>query len=169
MVLVLSLLFEIEPYDPVSFVAAFVLLFIVAFLASILKQKKNMRIAPTLALLGVSIPLNAYSQRDETLPHATLKEIHQNKEVPDPAPRSKKIQTSEKVDELETFVLKPVKVKSDEEYFRFADEKKQIMDEPFTWKNGGILYEDYEENVTTKIGFQYDAQNNAIRLLSFSF
>lgn len=45
-----SFLFQVEPYDPISFLAAFVLLFGVAFLASWIPARRAARLPPTEAL-----------------------------------------------------------------------------------------------------------------------
>lgn len=89
--------------------------------------------------------------------------------LPSPSPRQK-VKLPPKEEDIETFVLKPVKAKAETEHFVFEHERyESLHDQPFTWKDGGLLYEHVGKRVTTKLGWQYDARNRAISLLNVSF
>lgn len=131
--------------------------------------KYTMNPTPALFALALATFATAYSQSidpgEKTNPEVNTTQT----KLPEPSPRHRIEVKPGNEDDLETFILKPVTVKSRDEYFIFDHEKRIIFDKPFSWKDGGILSENHGEHATTKLGIQYDARNKGVRFLSISF
>ena len=126
-----------------------------------------MKKVPAIALFALVATSAVNGQTNATPRELAPDKSELESSIPNPAPRPKlKLSRDEN---LELFVLKAVKVKSDDQHFVFDNEKGSMIDKPFTWKEGGIILRNVGESVTSEIKFQYDPENNVVRLFSLSF